>query len=348
MIDLRSDTFTLPTEGMRRAMAEAELGDDVYGEDPTVCRLEEAVAEQLDKDAAVFMPTGTMSNQIGIRLHTRPGDQAVAEASAHVYLLEGGSPAVLSGVTMRPLAGACGVVTVEQLNAAIPVPHPFMVDSVLAPITLLCLENTHNLHGGAVWPQESLQQTLAAARRHGLATHLDGARLWNAAVASGTSEARLAEGFDTVSVCFSKGLGAPVGSALAGGVEAMRRARKLRQNFGGGMRQAGLLAAAAHYAMLNQRERLSEDHENARQLAQGLAQIQGIVVAPEQVQTNIVNFEVTTLSAGEFAFRCHKSGVHLIPSGNRRLRAVTHLGVSEADIERAIGVIRSVLHDVDG
>lgn len=347
MIDLRSDTFTLPTEGMRRAMAEAELGDDVYGEDPTVRRLEAAVAERLDKEAAVFMPSGTMSNQIGIRLHTRPGDQAIAEATAHVYLLEGGSPAVLSGVTMRPLPGENGVVAAEQVEAAIPVPHPYMVDSVLAPVTLLCLENTHNLHGGAVWPMESLETTLESARRHGLATHLDGARLWNASVASGIAEADLARGFDTVSVCFSKGLGAPVGSALAGGTDAMRRARKLRQNIGGGMRQAGLLAAAAHYAMQHQRDRLAEDHENARQLAQGLAQIQGIEVDTERVETNIVNFEVTAMPAGEFATLCHDAGVHMIPLGHRRLRAVTHLGVSAADIERALDIMRSVLRKAE-
>lgn len=347
MIDLRSDTFTMPTEGMRRAMAEAELGDDVYGEDPTVRRLEEAVAERLDKEAAVFMPSGTMSNQIGVRLHTRPGDQAIAEATAHVYLLEGGGPAVLSGVTMRPLAGESGVVTGEQVEAAIPVPHPYMVDSVLAPVTLLCLENTHNLHGGAVWPLASLEATLETARRRGLATHLDGARLWNASVASGVAEAELAHGFDTVSVCFSKGLGAPVGSALAGSAEDMLRARKLRQNLGGGMRQAGLLAAAAHYAMQHQRDRLAEDHENARQLAQGLAQIQGIEVDTERVQTNIVNFEVTTLPAGEYAIRCHDAGVHVIPSGHRRLRAVTHLGISGTDIERALDILRTVLRKAE-
>lgn len=343
MIDLRSDTLSLPTDAMKQAMAEAELGDDVYGEDPSVRALEEQTADLLGKEAAVFMPTGTMSNQIGLRLHTRPGDQVLIESTAHMFLLEGGTPAVLSGVTLRPLPGARGMLTASQIETSLPTPHPFMVKTVLSPITAICIENTHNLAGGTVWTLEDIVAVTDAARNHGLATHLDGARLWNASAATGVPESRYAAHFDTVSVCFSKGLGAPVGSALAGSATLIETARRFRQNIGGGLRQSGSLAAAAAYAIEHHRERLVEDHRNARCLARGLARIPGIRLDPEAVETNIVSFAVDGVASGAFATECFERGVHMIPVAADKMRAVTWMGVTADDIDRAIERIREAM-----
>lgn len=345
MIDLRSDTFTLPTADLRAAMANADVGDDVFGEDPTVRQLEERAAEVLGKSAAVFMPSGTMSNQVGLRVLTNPGDQVLIEASSHMMVLEGAAPAMLSSVSMRQLPGTGGVLEADQIRAAIPVPHPFMVDTVLPPTTTLCLENTHNLAGGTVWPIDTLAATAAEAKRHGLHMHLDGARLWNAAVQSGRSEADFAQYFDTVSVCFSKGLGAPVGSALAGSAELMKQARRFRQSFGGGMRQSGMVAAGALFALENHRERLAEDHANATRLAAGLAELNSVSLDPDTVQTNIVRFEVTSMTAGEFTTRCHAEGVHMIPGGPHGVRAVTRMGISQQDVDDALQVFARVLGD---
>ncbi len=342
-IDLRSDTFTLPDAAMRAAMAAAQVGDDVYGEDPSVRELEERTAEILGKKAAVFMPSGTMSNQIGLRIHTQKGDQALVEATAHMFLLEGGSPAAISGVTMRQLPGEKGILSAKQVREAIPSPHPLMVSTVLSPVTLLCLENTHNLAGGTVWPIEEIDATTAEARRLGLAIHLDGARLWNASVASGVPEAEYARHFDTVSVCFSKGLGAPVGSALAGSETLMSEARRFRQNLGGGMRQAGIVAAGALHALMHQRERLHQDHANAIRLAEGLAQMPKVTVDIDTVQTNIVCFQVSGITAGEFADRCFEADMLMIPSGEKSVRAVTWKGVSREDVDRALAIIEASL-----
>ena len=347
-VDLRSDTLTLPTQGMRAAMAEAELGDDFYGEDPTVRALEETVADLLGKEKALFVPSGTMGNQLGLRVLTEPGDQVLAEASAHIFMLEGGAPALISGVALRPITGSNGIFGTAELAIALPDLPPYMVDTVVAPTRLICLENTHNMAGGTVWPIETLEAVLHEARSRGLAAHLDGARLWNASIRTGVAEADYGRGFDSVSVCFSKGLGAPVGSALAGSKQLIHRARRYRQAFGGGMRQAGVIAAAALYALTQQRERLAEDHENAERFAAGLAQIPGIEIDPELVQTNIVRFGTVSMPAGEFLARCGEAGLRLIPIGAQNFRAVTRLGIDREDVDHALGVIRGVLRELDG
>lgn len=343
MIDLRSDTVTRPSEAMRDAMARAEVGDDVYGEDPTVRRLEERVAELLGKDDAVFVPTGTMSNQVALRTHTEPGSLVLMDPGSHMVLNEGGGAAAFSGVTVRPVPGERGIFDGAAVDAVLEVPHPFNPTHLQAPAALLCVENTHNVGGGSVWPRATLADAAGAARRHGLAVHMDGARLWHASVASGVTEAEFASYADTVSVCFSKGLGAPMGSALAGSNDLTRRARRFKQQFGGGMRQAGMIAAGALFALEHNRERLAEDHAHARRLAEGLAALDGLSVDPDTVQTNIVRFRVTAMTAAAFVEACHARGVHMLPGGEHGVRAVTHLDVDGDDIDTALGVIQEVL-----
>lgn len=336
-IDLRSDTVTQPTPAMREVMASAQVGDDVFGDDPTVRELEARTAELLGQEAALYVPSGTMGNQIAIRAHTEPGDEVLLEANAHIYYYEGGGPAALSGVMCRCLDGERGVFTAAALEAALRPADPHFPRSRLA-----CLENTHNRGGGKVWPAERVTEVAVAARRHGLRLHLDGARLWNAAVATGRPERELAAPFDSVSVCFSKGLGAPVGSALAGPREFVDRARRCRKLFGGGMRQAGIIAAGALYALAHHRERLAEDHANARRLAEGLARLPGIQLNPAEVETNIVMFKVTRLPAAEFTTRLAAAGVRVLALGPDTIRAVTHLHVTAADIDRTLETIRAV------
>src|SRR6516225_1198839 len=255
IIDLRSDTVTRPTPGMRAAMAAAEVGDDVFGDDPSVNRLQERVAALLGKEAALFVPSGTMSNQICVKVHTQPGDELLCEANCHIYNYEAGGPAVLAGVTCRTIEGDYGVLDVSQLEDKI---RP--VNDHLVRTRLVCLENTHNRGGGRVYPLEKIQAISTWAHANGLMMHLDGARLWNAIVATGIPAAEWGRHFDSVSVCFSKGLGAPVGSALAGSHDFITRARRIRKRFGGGMRQAGVIAAAALYALDHHIDRLAEDH----------------------------------------------------------------------------------------
>ncbi|MCY3705204.1 MAG: aminotransferase class I/II-fold pyridoxal phosphate-dependent enzyme [Gammaproteobacteria bacterium] len=343
MIDLRSDTVTLPTPAMRDAMAAAPVGDDVYGDDPTVNALEARTAELLGKEAAVFVPTGTMSNQIGVRAHTEPGDLVLIDRSAHIVRSESGAPAALSGVTLKPLPGRSGVFTAADVDDAIEPEHPFNPIHLESPPRLLCVENTHNGGGGAVWPLGQVEEVCAAARRHGLATHLDGARLWHATAATGIPEARYCAPFDTVNVCFSKGLGAPVGSALAGSRELVARARRFKQQFGGGFRQAGILAAAALHALEHHRDGLPADVANARALARGIARIDGLEVDLDHVQSNLVRFRVTALPAGAFALRCHERELHLLPQGEAGVRAVTHRDISAPDVERALDIMRRAL-----
>ena len=271
MIDLRSDTCSRPTEAMRRAMAEAAVGDDVYGDDPTVRLLEERTAALLGKEDAVYMVTGTMTNQVAIRAHTEPGDAVLFDQNAHVYLLEGGAPASLSGVLPRLLPGVRGIFTPDDVVAALGMPHPFSTATIPAPVKLLCVENTHNIGGGSTWPLEQLESVAATARKHGIAVHLDGARLWHASAKTGVSEASYSAPFDTVSVCFSKALGAPVGSCLAGPKLFIARARRFKQQFGGGFRQAGIIAAGALYALEHHRSRLGEIHNRAAAFARKLA-----------------------------------------------------------------------------
>jgi threonine aldolase len=338
VIDLRSDTVTKPTPAMRAAMFAAEVGDDVYGEDPTVNQLEERVADTLAKEAALFVPSGTMANQVAVRLHCRPGDELLCEATSHVYLWEGGAPAALSGVTTRLIPGAFGVLSVRDLEGTL---HP--PDDIHSPTSrLVCLENTHNRGGGRVYPVETVREVSAWARRNGLGLHLDGARLWNAVVASGVAAREWCGHFDTVAVCFSKGLGAPVGSALAGTRDMIRQARRVRKLYGGAMRQAGFLAAACLYAMDHHIDRLVEDHANAKLLAAAVADTPGLKLVPPAVETNLVWFEVAPEvgTARQVAGRLKDHGILVAALGETVVRACTHLDVSRADCERAAEVIR--------
>jgi len=337
MIDLRSDTVTRPTSAMRQAMAAAEVGDDVLGDDPTVVALERRTAELLGKEAACYMPSGTMTNQVALRVHTEPGDEVLMEAFAHVYLFEAGGPAALSGVMCRLIPGQRGLFTAADVRAAL---RPRNVH--YPPTKLVCVENTHNVGGGSIWPLETVAEVEAAAREAGLRMHLDGARLWNAAAATGIPERAYASHFDSVSVCFSKGLGAPVGSALAGTRAFIERARRFRKQFGGGMRQAGVIAAGALYALEHHRSRLVEDHANAKLLAEGIAAMPGVSIDAATVQTNIVFFEVTAMPAAELANRLSRAGVLMLARGTR-IRALTHLDVSRDQIAETLAIMGKTL-----
>ena len=327
MIDLRSDTVTKPSAAMRRAIADAVVGDDVYHDDPTVNLLERTVADLLGKEDAVFVPTGTMSNQIALRTHTEPGDTIVLHEAAHN-----------SGATLRTLAGPMGTFTSDQLRSSVPSPHPALPSHLFDPVTLVCLENTHNDAGGTVWDREQMRDVLSTAKDLGISTHLDGARLWNAAIASGLDLADLTNGFDTVNVCFSKGLGAPIGSALAGSASTISRARRFKQIFGGGFRQAGVLAAGALFAVEHNRDRLADDHENAETFARSINESTAIDVDLGSVQTNLVYFE--TPLAEQLADRCLANGVSMLALGPTTIRAVFHLDISSGDASRAADIVR--------
>jgi threonine aldolase len=340
IIDLRSDTVTRPTPGMRSAIASAEVGDDVMREDPSINRLEERVADLLGKEAALYVPSGTMSNQICIRVHTQPGDEMLCEEGCHVYYYEAGGPAVLSGVTCRTFRGDYGILDVSQLEGQIKPPNEHFVKT-----RLVSLENTHNRGGGRIFPLEKVRAIRDWTRRNKLALHLDGARLWNAVAATGIAARTWAEQFDTVSVCFSKGLGAPVGSALAGPRDFVARARHVRKLFGGAMRQAGVLAAAALYALDHHVDRLVDDHRNARVIAQAIAETPGLRLDPPDVHTNIVWIEVDREvgTAQSVAAALKERGVLVSPATPTRIRAVTHLDVTAAMAERAADTVRRVV-----
>ena len=284
MIDLRSDTCSQPTPEMREAMARAHVGDDVYGDDPTVNELEAEVAALLGTEDAVYVPTGTMSNQVAVRAHTEPGDAVLIDQSAHVYMNEAGGMAALSGVLPRLLPGGRGVFSPDDVRAALAAPSRFSVSTLAAPAKLLCVENTHNAGGGKIWSLDQIKAVTDVARERGVKTHLDGARLWNASAATGIPEKAYAQYFDSISVCFSKGLGAPVGSALCGTRDYIKRARRFKQQFGGGFRQAGIIAAGALHAVRHHRARLVEDHAHAKLLAQGIANCPGICIDPAAVE----------------------------------------------------------------
>lgn len=343
MIDLRSDTVTRPTPGMRAAMAQAEVGDDVYGEDPTVNALEAKAARLVGKDAALFVPTGVMANQLCLRLHTRPGDEVLVESTAHIIRYEGGSASALSQVQLCCIDGDRGRLNADSVLAAI---RPENVHN--PPTTLLCLEQTHNFGGGSVYPLSVIREITKLAGEQGLALHLDGARLFNAAVATGVSAAEFAQPFDTVSFCLSKGLGAPVGSLITSTRDRIAKLRRLRKMFGGGMRQAGILAAAGLYALEHHVTRLQEDHENAKNFALQLQQIPTVYVDPDHVETNIIVFEVvrSERSTQELLQAFKEAGVLLNSIGDHRFRAVTHLDVSNADVEQATHKIGKVLAEV--
>jgi len=339
-IDLRSDTVTQPSAGMREAMADAEVGDDVYGEDPTVLRLQERAAELLGKDAALFVPTGTMANQIALLVHCERGDEVLVGEGNHCMLYESGAGSAWAGVSFATV-GSGGLYTSEQMVAAIK-PQEYHYPRS----RLVALENTHNRGGGLVFPQHDVIAIAAAARARGLAVHLDGALLWNAAAVSGATPGVLAAPADTVSACFSKGLGAPVGSVLAGPRALIARAHRFRKMLGGGMRQAGVLAAAALYALEHNRERLATDHVHARRLAEALHGYRGVSCAPAGVQTNIVMIDLPAgapFDAPAIAERARRAGVRIGVVTPQRLRAVTHLDIEEPMLLAAIERLRQAL-----
>jgi threonine aldolase len=339
-IDLRSDTVTQPSAAMREAMASAEVGDDVFGEDPTVNRLQDFVADRLGHESALFVPSGTMANQICLRVHTAPGDEVILDAGGHSFNYESGATAALGGVQIKPIHTDAGVFTAEQLDAAV---RPL---AYYMPRTrLVMVENTHNAGGGTVWPLEQMRAVTSRARAHGLAVHLDGARLFNAEVASGVPARVYAACADTVSVCLSKGLGAPVGSVIAGNRDLLTEAHRLRKMFGGGMRQVGVLAAAGLYAVENNIERLGDDHANARRLAEGLAAVDGLAVELERVHTNMVFFDVTRedIDAATLVERMRERGVLAVNLSPRSVRLVTHLDVSAVQMEQACERIAAAL-----
>ena len=342
VVSLSSDTETRPTAGMRAALAAAEVGDEQKGQDPTVTRLQERVADLLGKEAALWLPTGTMCNLVAVKTHTRPGDALVAEAMAHVIRAESGGAALASGVMVQGIHTERGVFTAAELEAAmdrvVAVPVPYG-----QPVGLVCVEQTHNFGGGAVWTREELAAVGACARARGVPLHMDGARLMNASVASGIGAASFAAEVDSLWIDFTKGLGAPIGAVLAGSRDFIAAARRYKQLFGGAMRQAGVAAAGCLYALDHHVDRLAEDHEHARALARGLAAIDGIEVRNAAPETNMVFFDVSGLglSNREFVDRLAAAGVRMGGAGGQ-IRAVTHLDVTRQGVERALGAIREI------
>ncbi len=335
VIDLRSDTVTQPTEAMRQAMARAPVGDDIYGEDPSARALEERAAAVLGKEAALFVSSGTMGNQLGLMLHCRPGDAVVIGENAHCMLYESGAGGAVAGVQFT-VAGAGGTFDVADMEAAL-----YPTAAYYMPRTrLVTIENTHNRAGGVVWDQATAVAVAEAAKARGLGTHLDGARIWNAAAALGVPAAELAAPFETVSACLSKGLGAPVGSVLAGSAAHVEEARRFRKMLGGAMRQVGILCAGGLFALEHHLERVGEDHDNARRFAEGVAALPGVTVDLATVQTNIVLFEVADAPA--FADRMLAHDVLLSPFGPTTIRVVTHLDVDAAGVDRAVAAARAV------
>ena len=333
-IELRSDTFTRPSRAMRQAMAEAEVGDDVWGEDPTVVRLQELVADLLGMQAALYVPSGSMANQIALRVHTSHGDEVLMGWGCHCVSYEGGAAAALSGVQYRIL-GEGGLFTARDLREAL---QPANVH--LAPTTLVWLENTHNRGSGRVFPQDEVEAIAALAREQGFGVHLDGARLLNAAVATGVDPATLVRPVDSTSICLSKGLGAPVGSVLAGSADFIHQALRYRKMLGGGMRQVGILAAAGLYALEHNVAGLAVDHDNARLLAEGLAALPGVQLELDHVQSNIVIFDLMPPAPDTASLieQCASQGLDLCPIGPRRVRAVTHRDVSRDQCQRAVEI----------
>jgi threonine aldolase len=341
MIDLRSDTVTKPSLAMRDAMARAPVGDDVYGEDPTVNRLQEMAAGLLGKTAAIFVPSGTMANQLSIRAQTQPGQEVIVESTAHIVRYEQGAAAALSGVQLHWVREERGVVTAEQVETAIRPKDPHTI-----PTALICLENTHNSGGGSIYPLAAIDAIRSVARRHGIPMHLDGARLFNAVVATGIPAADYARHFETVSVCLSKGLGAPVGSLIASSdLALLDRLRRFRRMYGGAMRQAGILAAAGIYALEHNIVRIKEDHDHAKRLAQILHTIPSVSLNPTHVETNIIVFEVKDngRSPTQLVTELKQAGLLINAIGGRKFRAVTHLDISAQDIEEAGRLFAAVL-----
>jgi len=338
-IDLRSDTVTKPTPGMLAAMTAAAVGDDVFGEDPTINELERRTAALFGHEAGLFVPSGTMSNQIAVRIHCRPQDEILLETTSHIYLWEAGGAAALSGVTCRTIDGRFGLLTESDFAGKI---RPNDMHAVRT--RLVSLENTHNRGGGTICSRETIDGISRWARSNGLAVHLDGARIWNAMVATGVPAKKWGQMFDTVSVCFSKGLGAPVGSALLGSKDLIAHARRIRKLFGGAMRQAGFLAGACLYALDHHIDRLAEDHANAKVIADAVAQVPELTLTPPKVETNLVWFEVGSKlgTARDVANRLKAEGVLVAALGEKVIRAVTHLDVTRDQCVKAAAAIRKL------
>jgi threonine aldolase len=336
-VDLRSDTVTRPSAAMRLAMANAEVGDDVFGDDPTVHALQERIAGMLGTEAALFVPSGTMANQIALRAHTRPGDEIIIGQAAHCWRHESGALAALGGLQTQVI-GDDGTFTGAQVRAAYRADDPYQ-----AATRVVEVENTHGATGGTVWDRARLADVVATAKSLGMALHLDGARLWNAAVATGATEKELAAGFDSISVCMSKGLGAPIGSLVCGSRPFIKACHRLRKMQGGGMRQAGLLAAAGMFALDHNHARLAEDHANARVLAESLAQVPGLQVDLARVQTNIVMIDVERGTVPALIALAREEGVLLGANGAKQIRAVCHLDVDRAGVQRAAQVLTEIV-----
>jgi threonine aldolase len=341
MIDLRSDTVTKPTEEMRLAMAQTEVGDDVYGEDPTVNRLEELAAEMLGKEAALFVTSGTQGNQIAVLTHCRLGDEIIVESDSHIFFYEAGAVAALAGVQTRTVTGHRGAIDIGGLKYAI------REDNIHFPRTgLICLENTHNRAGGTVVPLAHMAETYQIAQSHQVPVHLDGARLFNAAVTLNQPITAFTQYVDTVQVCLSKGLSAPIGSVIAGSQDWINEARRWRKKLGGGMRQAGVIAAPGIIALESMIDRLAEDHENAQRLAQGLANIKGIQVDPASVDTNIVlcHIEQTGMDANAFLHRLKDNGILAVDFDQYVIRFTTHRHIARDDIDQTISLVSQMLN----
>ena len=338
MIDLRSDTVTLPTREMRKAVFEAEVGDDVYGEDPTVNRLQELAADMIGKEAAMLVPSGTMGNQIAVLTHCRPGTEVILEADSHIYYYEAAAASVFAGVQPRPLPGRRGSLPADLVEWAI------REDDVhLPPTSLICVENTHNRAGGTVVPLEDMKAVYDVACRHNLPVHLDGARIFNASIASGVAVKEFTACTTSVQFCLSKGLGAPVGSIIAGSKDFIAEARRWRKRLGGGMRQAGIFAAAGIVALETMIDRLAEDHANARLLADGLAALKGIEFNPDDVDTNIIIVKPTAMSIQRLGYELEKRGILTVVIEPDRVRFTTNKDVNRSDIERTIAAVKDIL-----
>lgn len=338
MIDLRSDTITKPSEPMRKAMYDAEVGDDVFKEDPTVNKLEEYAAELLGKEAALFVPSGVMGNQICLNVLTNPGDEVICERDAHIFNYESGSPAALSGIQLHPVEGKMGVIFPEQVEQIIrPTSAYYMPRTKVIEV-----ENTHNRASGAIWPIENIVTLKDLAKKYNLFYHLDGARIWNASVATGISVSEYASHFDTMSCCLSKGLGAPVGSIIAGTREFIKEAYRVRKGWGGGMRQVGILAAAGLYALQNNIERLKEDHDKAKYLAERINANPNLEIDMKAVQTNILLFHPKKSSVEDGIKSCKEKGLLVSVGKIDLIRAVTHLDVSMEEIKKAADILDEV------
>jgi threonine aldolase len=337
-VDLRSDTVSLPSPAMLEAVAAARLGDDGYGEDPTVNRLEELAAARMGKAAALFVASGTMGNLIGLLVNSAPGDEVICDSQSHTFISEAAGASMVAGVQIMPIATERGIFGAAQLEAAIRPPH-----ANYPRTAAVLVENTHNRQGGVAWPVAQLQEVFEVSRRRGLNVHLDGARIFNAALAVGAEPAALAAYADTVTFCLSKGLGCPAGSVLCGPADTIARARHWRKMLGGSMRQVGLLAAAGVYALENMVGRLAEDHRHARTLAEGLSELEGVEIDLGRVETNLVTFDLANLSAADFLAACAARGLKAGSPGGRRIRLVTHYGITAEDVQTALAVMADVL-----